>query len=190
MYLSGCCGACSRRSLRCHTATFIHLERFEGLSSLESFCAGCAGSPSARYQRSGMTYLVLVYLLCCCGACLRRSLHCHTCAFIHLERFDGLSSARKSSRRLRRSALGSTSQERPYLYASVMPAARLAILRPVPSPSLLRQLGRPGKGITHTDEPSANTLGKVQQRQMRQRSEATKMTCSVSKMRCVSCYST
>jgi len=33
MYLSGCCGACSRRSLRCHTATFIHLERFEGLRS-------------------------------------------------------------------------------------------------------------------------------------------------------------
>jgi len=97
-----------------------------------------------------MTCLVLVYLLCCCGACLRRSLHCHTCAFIHLERFDGLSSARKSSRRLRRSALGSTSQERPYLYASVMPAARLAILRPVLHPSLLRQLGRPGKGLTLT----------------------------------------
>jgi hypothetical protein len=37
-------------------------------------------------------------------------------------------------------------------------------LRPVPHPSLLRQLDRPGKGLTHTDEPSANTLGKVQQR--------------------------
>ena len=45
--------------------------------------------PSTRHQRSGMTCLVLVYLLCCCGACLRRSLRCHTCAFIHLERFDG-----------------------------------------------------------------------------------------------------
>ena len=94
--------------------------------ALESFCAGCAGLPSARHQRSGMTCLVLVYLLCCCGACLRRSLRCHTCAFIHLERFDGLSSARKSSRRLRRFALGSTSKERPYLCASAMPAARLA----------------------------------------------------------------
>jgi hypothetical protein len=93
-------------------------------------------------------------------------------------------------------------------------------LRLVPHPSLLRQLragptkepeagapplfatateGRPGKGLTHTDEPSANTLGmrqhvtccdKDERRQMRQRSEATKMTCSVSKMKCDACYST
>ena len=78
---------------------------------LESTCAGCAGLPSARYQRSGLTCLVRVYLLCCCGACLRRSLRYHTFAFIHLERFDGLSCARKSSRRLRRFALGSTSKK-------------------------------------------------------------------------------
>jgi hypothetical protein len=64
--------------------------------ALESFCAGCAGLPSARHQRSGMTCLVRVYLLCCCGACLRRSLRCHTGAFIHLERFEGLSCARKN----------------------------------------------------------------------------------------------
>ncbi len=76
--------------------------------ALESFCAGYAGLPSTRHQRNGMSYLVLVYLLCCCGACLRRSLRCHTCDFIHLERFDGLSCARKPSRRLRRFALGSS----------------------------------------------------------------------------------
>ena len=80
---------------------------------LESTCAGCAGLPSARCPRNGLTCLVRVYLLCCCGACLRRSLRYHTFAFIHLERFDGLSCARKSSRRLRRFALGSTSKERP-----------------------------------------------------------------------------
>jgi hypothetical protein len=78
-----------------------------------STCAGCAGLPSGRYPRNGLTCFVRVYLLCCCGACLRRSLRYHTCAFIHLERFDGLSCARKSSRRLRRFALGSTSKERP-----------------------------------------------------------------------------
>ena len=64
--------------------------------ALESFCAGCAGLPSARHQRSGMTCLVRLYLLCCCGACSRRSLRCHTGAFIRLERFEGLSCDRKS----------------------------------------------------------------------------------------------
>jgi hypothetical protein len=83
--------------------------------------------------------------------------------------------------------------------ASATGQARQRRPRPVPHPSLLRQLGRPGKGLTHTDEPSANTLGmrqhvpccdKDERRQMRQRSEATKMTCSVSKMKCDACYST
>jgi len=74
--------------------------------ALGGFCAGCAGLPSARRQGSGVACLVLVYLLCCCGACLRRSLRCHTCAFVHLERFDDLSSARRSSRGLRGFSLG------------------------------------------------------------------------------------
>ena len=145
---------------------------------LESTCAGCAGLPSARYPRNGLTCLVRVYLLCCCGACLRRSLRYHSCAFIHLERFDGLSCARKSSRRLRRFALGSTSKERPcsawpgrlspwtgfcisLLHAFAYCLMRIFVclcdaccascnLRPVPHPSLLRQLGRPGKGLTLT----------------------------------------
>ena len=55
-----------------------------------------------------------MHLSGCCGACSRRSLRCHTGVFIHLERFEGLSCARKSLRRLRRFALGSASKERPY----------------------------------------------------------------------------
>ena len=134
---------------------------------LESTCAGSAGLPSARYPRNGLTCLVRVYLLCCCGACLRRSLRYHTFAFIHLERFDGLSCARKSSRRLRRFALGSTSKERPcsawpgrlspwtgfcisLLHAFAYCLLRIFVclcdaccascnLRPVPHPSLLPQ---------------------------------------------------
>jgi hypothetical protein len=85
---------------------------------------------------------------------------------------------RKSSRRLRRFALGSTSKERPcsawpgrlspwtgfcisLLHAFAYCLLRIFVclcdaccaschLRPVPHPSLLRQLGRPGKGLTLT----------------------------------------
>ena len=125
-----CCAVVAHAYGAPFAAILVLLYIWKDLSAclaLESFCAGCAGLPSAWHQRSGMTCLVRVYLLCCCGAYLRRSLRCHTGAFIHLERFEGLSCARKSSRRLRRFALGSTSKERPYLCASAMPAARLAI---------------------------------------------------------------
>jgi hypothetical protein len=53
-----------------------------------------------------------------CGACSRRSLRCHVGAFMHLERFEGLSCARKYLRRLRRFALGPVSKERTYLPCS------------------------------------------------------------------------
>ena len=71
------------------------------------------GRGARRRDGADWTCLVRVYLLCCCGACSRRSLRCHIGAFIHLERFEGLSCARKSSRRLRRFALDLTSKERP-----------------------------------------------------------------------------
>jgi hypothetical protein len=71
------------------------------------------GRGARRRDGADWTCLVRGYLLYCCGACSRRSLRCHTGAFIHLERFEGLSCARKSLLRLRRFALGSASKERP-----------------------------------------------------------------------------
>ena len=70
------------------------------------------GGRGAERDGADWTYLVRMYLSGCCGACSRRSLRCHTATFIHLERFEGLSCARKFLRRLRRLALDSASKER------------------------------------------------------------------------------
>ena len=149
---------------------------------LESPRAGCAGSPSARHQSNG--------LICVLLPCLLHVLQSEAGAPPLFVTATG--QARQGTHT--DPEVGAPSQS-----VSAPGQAQQRSPRPVPHPSLLRQLGRPGKGLTHTDEPSANTLGmrqhvtccdKDERRQMRQRSEATKMTCSVSKMRCVSCYST
>jgi len=104
-----------------------------------------------------MTYLVLVYLLCCCGACLRRSLRCHTCAFIHLERFDGclvLESPRAG-------CAGSLSaHHRNGLICVLLPCLLRVLQTEAGAPPLFATAteGRPGKGLILTLRLVAPTL--------------------------------